>query len=411
MTSASTFSEPIDIKRPSSPKSNPSQTSAPLVHEIQTLAERPFPDFSSGYFLHGEEPTNADVWVITRQSALEQIRSHSISNLRTELGGVLLGRAYRAGKRLLVIIKAALPAVSKDHGPVHFTFSADSWTQIHKDKAEKYPDLDIIGWFHTHPALGVFYSSDDVVVHSAAFTLPWHVGLVVDPIRNEAGFFGWQQGELVPFTGFYEKLEEHPEPVVRWRSVRTSVWHTPQYGETLYESDAASSQTPAVARQQSWFSPYLGVLVAAASLLITFFLLIGWVAGLNRQVNQLETVITTMAEEGLANSNAALCPDANLRILTPLTGSKALVGDPVAILGSATVSDAARYQLQSRLIGTEAWDTITVRRRDTELGQLGKWNTKELLPGTYEVRLTAVDSNNIRLSNSASCVINLDLVP
>ncbi len=408
MTSASTYSDSVDT----SASANNLDTNVPLQHEVQTLAERPFPDLTSGYYLHGTEPAqNSDVWVITRQSALEQIRTHSISNLRTELGGVLLGRAYRTGKRLLVVVKAAIPAVSQDHGPVHFTFSADSWTQIHRDKAEQYPDLDIVGWFHTHPALGVFYSSDDVVVHSAAFTLPWHIGLVVDPIRNEASFFGWEQGELVPFSGFYEKLDEQETPVVKWRGVQTSVWTTSDYDQEVYEPRVANSANTAVFQRQSWFSPYLAVGVAAVSLLATFFFLVGWVVTLNRQVNQLETVVTTMADEGLANSNAAFCPDPNLRILAPLTGNTANVGDTVTILGAAEIPNSARYLMQTQLVGTEGWATVDSRRWNTGLGQLGQWDTKELLPGSYELRLTAVDRNNIRLSSAPPCVINIELLP
>jgi len=408
MTSASTYSDAVDANRPSSPPNNLEST-APLQHEVQTLAERPFPDLNNGYHLHGSQPQqNAHVWVITRQTALEQIRAHSISNLRTELGGVLLGRAYRTGKKLLVVVKAAIPAVSQDSGPVHFTFSADSWSRIHKDRAEQYPDLDIVGWFHTHPALGVFYSGDDVVVHTAAFTLPWHVGLVVDPIRNEASFFGWEKGELVPFAGFYEKLDEQPNPVVKWRGVHTSVWSTPEYEPTMH---VAAATTSVVMQRQSWFSPYLAVGVAVVSLLATFFFLIGWVVVLNQQVNQLETVITTIADEGLATTNAALCPDPNLRILAPLTGSHAFVGDTVTLLGSVQIPEAARYQLQTHLVGAEGWTTVDSRRWDTGLGQLGKWDTKELLAGSYEVRLTAVDRNNIRLSSAPPCMINIELLP
>ena len=408
MTSASTYSDSVDT----SASSNNLDANTPLQHEVQTLAERPFPDLTSGYYLHGLEPQqNADVWVITRQSALEQIRTHSISNLRSELGGVLLGRAYRTGKRLLVVVKAAIPAVSQDRGPVHFTFSADSWTQIHRDKAEQYPDLDIVGWFHTHPALGVFYSSDDVVVHSAAFTLPWHVGLVVDPIRNEASFFGWEQGELVPFSGFYEKLDEQETPVVKWRGVQTSVWTTSDYDQEVYEPRVANTANTAVFQRQSWFSPYLAVGVAAVSLLATFFFLVGWVVTLNRQVNQLETVVTTMADEGLANSNAAFCPDPNLRILAPLTGNTANVGETVTILGSAEIPNSARYLMQTQLVGTEGWTTVDTRRWNTGLGQLGQWDTNELMPGNYELRLTAVDRNNIRLRSAPPCVINIELLP
>ena len=407
MTSASIFSDKVEDKRPSSPTTDPFAMDTPLAAEIQTLAERPFPDLSEGYALHGQMGAEDTVWIIARQSALEQIRTHSISNLRTELGGVLLGRAYRSGKRLLLVIKAALPAVSSDQGPSHFTFSADSWTQIHKDKAAQYPDLDIIGWFHTHPALGVFYSSDDVVVHSAAFTLPWHVGLVIDPIRNEACFFGWNNGELIPFTGFHEKLDPNPNPVIKWRVVRTSVRQMAFYDESLYAPEPKTAEMQSRGKR----TPYWGVLVAAVSLLLTFFFLVGWVVSLNRQVTQMETVITTMAHEGLANSNAALCPDPHLRILAPLTGSRTTVGASVQLLGTAVIGDAAGYQLQSRLAGTNEWTTVDTRRWDTSLGQLGRWRTKDVQPGLYELRLTAVDNNNIRLSNSAPCMINLELLP
>ena len=43
MTSASTFSDSVEAERPFSPSTNNLETNVPLQHEIQTLAERPFP--------------------------------------------------------------------------------------------------------------------------------------------------------------------------------------------------------------------------------------------------------------------------------------------------------------------------------------------------------------------------------
>ncbi|HFE66707.1 MAG TPA: hypothetical protein ENJ93_05540, partial [Chloroflexi bacterium] len=101
--------------------------------------------------LHGDPLPPGQVIVLNNQTSLEQIRAHSISNLQSELGGALLGRAYRQDDGLIVEVQAAIPAVTADSGPVHFTFTADAWSQIHKDKQAQYPDLDIVGWFHTHP--------------------------------------------------------------------------------------------------------------------------------------------------------------------------------------------------------------------------------------------------------------------
>jgi proteasome lid subunit RPN8/RPN11 len=199
MTSASTYSEeehPAD-------QGNEQQEAAGFdVQAEYALANLPIqeaPDLEEISVRHGRFPAEQEVVVILSQLALRQIAAHSNSNLDCEVGGAMLGHAFRSDGRTFVEVRAAIPAVTDDHGPFHFTFTADSWSQLHKDRDERYPDLDIVGWFHTHPDLGVFYSSDDVIVHSAAFTLPWHVGMVVDPIRKEAGVFGWKAGSLHPY--------------------------------------------------------------------------------------------------------------------------------------------------------------------------------------------------------------------
>ncbi len=193
------------------------------------------PPHQDDCLLHGSYPAPEHVHVITTQYALKQVVAHSESNLSVELGGVLLGKAFRADDRLFVRVEAAIPAVTDDNGPVHFTFTADAWTQIHVDRMA-YPSLDIVGWFHTHPDLGVFYSADDEVVHSAAFTQPWHVGLVVDPVRNQGSFFGWIDGLPRPLPGFYELIPadagedgEVPRAVVDWDVVIDHSWFMPPH--------------------------------------------------------------------------------------------------------------------------------------------------------------------------------------
>ena len=133
---------------------------------------------------------------------------------KAELGGFLLGHAFQDNGQLHLKMWSKRPflPMSDDHGPVHFTFTADSWSECHRRKEEQYPDMNIVGWYHTHPGLTVFYSSDDVVVHTAGFSLPWHVGFVVDPIKNQASFFGWVNDELSNLSGYYEFSEEWDSP-------------------------------------------------------------------------------------------------------------------------------------------------------------------------------------------------------
>jgi proteasome lid subunit RPN8/RPN11 len=179
--------------------------------------------------LHGSLPADSQPRVVYSQNALTQIEAHCHSNLRAEVGGALLGTAYRHNDVLFVEVQAAIPALAADHGPSHFTFTADVWAQLHRDR-EAYPELEFVGWFHTHPDLGVFFSADDVVVHNAAFRQPWHIGLVVDPVRDEACTFGWDNGEIAPLLGFYEFLADDaeaadvPRSTITWRIVTENVF-------------------------------------------------------------------------------------------------------------------------------------------------------------------------------------------
>lgn len=193
--------------------------------------------------LHGEAPDPDHAQVYMSRAALLQVQEHAMSNTRVELGGVLLGRAFQHNGMMIVCVEGAMAARSDENGPVHFTFTHESWSGIHEDRAQMFPTLDIVGWFHTHPDLGVFYSADDEVVHSAAFVQPWHVGLVVDPVRSHASYFGWvADNKLKPLAGYYELHEGEEQSAVKWRNKVDNSWFSPMmssYDGTYYHNGAA----------------------------------------------------------------------------------------------------------------------------------------------------------------------------
>lgn len=386
-------------------------TEMPAAHReaVAALPFRQLPAPPGEWLRHGDAPAVGQPLVLVHQTALLQITSHSRSNLNCELGGALLGHAYRHKSGIVVEVKAALPAVSADHGPVHFTFSADSWSKLHQDRTAHYSNLDIIGWFHTHPDLGVFYSSDDVVVHSAAFTLPWHIGLVVDPVREEAAFFGWVTGSLSPLGGFYELPERQPETQVPWRVVRTRVWDQPYEVQSV--EDEASRVVLARSGRPRFSGRELGLAASAAALMLSFFLIVGGILPLQRQVNLLETTTLNLAQVALAEGNGVACPDPRLRVLTPLDGQTYTMGSTLQVIGTADYPEARRYQVETRPVGTTEWALIDRLGRSTRLGLLAEWQTGEILAGEYEVRLSPVDMNNIRLADSSPCLVSISLIP
>ena len=92
-------------------------------------------------------------------------------------------------------------------------------------------------------------------------------------------------------------------------------------------------------------------------------------------------------------------------------GSSVRVGDEVNVVGTAVYPEAYRYQVEVRPVGADLWSLAGDKRADTSLGTIATWNTTLHQPATYEMRLTAVDRNNIRLTNSAMCLITLELKP
>lgn len=377
--------------------------------ELNNLPFRRPPALAEKGWIHGFAPQAGQVRVVMRQSALVQVRDHSQSNTASELGGVLLGHAYQHEGQIYLDVAAALPAVTADRGPIHFTFTADAWSQLHRDRAVRYAGLDIVGWFHTHPNLGVFYSSDDLVVHSAAFVLPWHVGLVVDPVRNEAAVFGWVNDTVMALAGFYELLDDRPESVVAWRGVRTEVYRDD--GEPMGSLAPAGNNFYTPRNISAQPSPWLGVAVGGVALLFSLLLLLFLVAPLLRQVNNLEGVATTFGQVYLQEAQTAGqadCPDDRLQILTPLAGRPTPAGI-ITIIGTADHPSAVSYQLQLLTPGASSWATLSQFRRNITTGRLAEWDASLYAGGDYQLKLVALDRNETILNTPAGCTIHFQL--
>ena len=139
MTTASTYSEkPEADKSAESEQTHHSGQDPKQSEAVSTWLE----SIVGPIWLHGRPPATDQALVAVSQVALRQIEGHGASNLGTELGGVLLGRAIPRKDLTLVHVFAAIPAKTGDRGPVHFTFTADTWAQLHEDRAKLHPELE-----------------------------------------------------------------------------------------------------------------------------------------------------------------------------------------------------------------------------------------------------------------------------
>lgn len=172
------------------------------------------------------------VHIVFDGTVRQQIVEFALTDTRRELGGVLIGSLCGDGKHA-VQITAMIPARYTDAHNASITFTHETWQDILAIKDRAYPDLKIVGWFHTHPGFGIFLSRFDMHIHENFFNLDWQVAYVVDPLAHTEGFFRWEAGKVQKTLDF-EIVGELPTPAPAPIPVRAGFdWHYLAIGALL----------------------------------------------------------------------------------------------------------------------------------------------------------------------------------
>ena len=127
---------------------------------------------------------------------MEQILEYSERDRSRELGGFLIGGHHDDG-RPFVAVRHFAPAKETRSRAASLTFTHGTWSHLRRDVEQRFPGEVVVGWQHTHPGMGVFLSAYDVFLHRHFFGESWQIAMVVDPQRQEFGFFQWRRGEIV----------------------------------------------------------------------------------------------------------------------------------------------------------------------------------------------------------------------
>jgi proteasome lid subunit RPN8/RPN11 len=183
-----------------------------------------------------EVPGVADLPIFLDRRAADAIERHALSDTSVELGGILLGKEcldLQTGQPF-VWISHSLEAKHYANTQASFTYTHDSWEEITRHRDQKFPDFDIVGWYHTHPSFGIFLSHHDLFIHQHFFSQALQVAYVVDPINQTRGFFQWRDGGMAQVGGFFLASD---------RTDRVALARLANDLEQLSNSDANSSGT------------------------------------------------------------------------------------------------------------------------------------------------------------------------
>lgn len=162
--------------------------------------------------------------VFVTQKAYVRFCAHAGSDLEHEVGGGLVGkwREDRTSGAPFVVVEAVLPARYTRQGSTFLTFTQDTLVAMNEEMETHYPGKRLVGWYHTHPRMGVFLSGYDLFLHRNFFPEPWQVALVMEPCTLQGGFFIRQtDGALDPqhYFGFYE-MQVDSRQVVHWTNLK-----------------------------------------------------------------------------------------------------------------------------------------------------------------------------------------------
>jgi len=193
----------------SSNESLPREACLPL-----TYAQR----WNSPYDMNGMQPA---VSVFITQPAYIWTCVHASNEKEDEVGGALVGQwcADVQKKQQFIVIEHMLPARFTKRSPVHLTFTHESLLEFHRVMEARFTGKQIVGWYHTHPRMGLFLSSYDTWLHKYFFPEPWQVALVIEPHTSVGGFFIRQTNgslDTARYFGFYELNGNLGHSLVRW---------------------------------------------------------------------------------------------------------------------------------------------------------------------------------------------------
>src|SRR5260370_14718113 len=136
--------------------------------------------------------------VLVRQSVMAGILDH-LQERRVEMGGLLVGSVHDGlggGDDFVIVVADFARSVDFDGTSVSLRMDPDVWERARTRSAN---GTTVVGWYHSHPGLGVFFSGTDRRTQRAFFNQVHSVGLVVDPIRLQANWFiGANSVELQP---------------------------------------------------------------------------------------------------------------------------------------------------------------------------------------------------------------------
>lgn len=277
------------------------------------------------------EIADDELLIFVDLDVMRDMEAHALSNTRVELGGVMLGQQHIDDQgRPFVVITDSLRAEHYEATKGSFKFTHDTWSQITKQRDQFRPDLEMVGWYHTHPGWSVFLSGMDLFICNNFFNRPLDVALVIDPCEQDRGWFQWSEGPspstfrtkgFVLTTGRFRQQEL--DQFARIYNKEPMMNLDPRYGG----GSMNNSQSPVVMMGNERKPLYDFAILAMLMTQFLFVSLLAWrmlgASGAD-QVSKLEQQVESMEEARLTSIREEAYRDILGAVVSKQTGNAGL---------------------------------------------------------------------------------------
>jgi hypothetical protein len=104
-------------------------------------------------------------------------------------------------------------------------------------------------------------------------------------------------------------------------------------------------------------------------------------------------------------SQSVGCIPGKLIITDPKSGQE--INEKITLIGTVDVPNFGFYKYEYAAQGSETWSTILAGNKPVIAGILGTWDTTEITPGDYQLRLVVSDNTGVELP---ACIIHVRVV-
>lgn len=110
-----------------------------------------------------------------------------------EVGGFLLGQIRKRVPELDVTVDKFVPITTAEQNVYTVEFGSNAWVEL-AELQEDHPEMELIGWFHTHPGHGLFLSRPDLKIQHGFFSKDHQIAMEIDPLTDnmDTAFFSWK---------------------------------------------------------------------------------------------------------------------------------------------------------------------------------------------------------------------------